>query len=213
MQSTGAFKCFHHKMPPQSNAITGTCLLLFSTLRGDWNSPEEMHKTDIPTPECRLPPPTLMIQRPGLQLSCQHQLGTRTRPTRLENTTFVIQSLFLYLSHGFLGFASVISSYKGKKKKKSMISGQVLQTLSSTRKCCLEVQNTTLKGALYGLSPSSGVERGHQNSLGQGNIPTDGGLPLACNGEKENVSVFDDWGVTQLAAQSTWGGGREPRVT
>lgn len=44
------------------------------------------------------------------------------------------------------------------RKRKDTISGKVVQTLLSARKCCLEMQNTTLEGALYGLSSSPGVE-------------------------------------------------------
>lgn len=44
------------------------------------------------------------------------------------------------------------------RKRKDTISGKVVQTLLSARKCCLEMQNTTPEGSLYCLSSSPGVE-------------------------------------------------------
>ena len=102
-------------------------------------------------------------------------LGWRAVPL-----SFKVSSCIFLTTSGAL-----LSLFPATRKRKDRIGGNVVQTLLSMTKCCLETQNITPEGSLYSFPSCHGVERGRQGSCGQRHLSPDKASPLAWIGEKD----------------------------
>lgn len=177
-KSTGTFERLPQEMPTQTNAITGTCLLPFTTLRGGGPEIPKRNAQEgetSPTPKYHLhhSRPQCHIGVCGSAANISSEQGQEPRGSQTLPLSFKVSSCICLTT-----LWALPALFPATRKRKDTISGKVIQTLLSARKCCLETQNTTPEGTLYSLSLSPGVEWGHQRSSCQHNLSIDETLPL-----------------------------------
>lgn len=158
-----------------------------SLARGSRKSPKEMHQRErhpLP-PECHLHPPRAGDPRShtgfrGSATNTHSDQGKQPLGWRAVPLSFKVSSCIFLTTSGAL-----LSLFPATRKRKDRIRGNVVQTLLSMTKCCLEMQNITPEGSLYGFPSCHGVERGRQGSCGQRHLSPDKASPLAWIGEKD----------------------------